>query len=92
MLFVYLNNTIMFFLEYKRDIRDIFFMKETRPSTKPIPIRFSEEQLSEIEKVAKELSMSRQEIIRLATSAGIVALKKLGSEGLAKAVAELLLK
>lgn len=65
-------------------------MKETRPSTAPIPVRFSEKQLEEIEAVAKEFEMSRAEIIRLSCSAGLIALKKLKPEGLKQAVARLL--
>ena len=60
------------------------------PYTKPIPIRFTEKQLAEIESVAEELQMSRAEIIRLSCSAGLVALKKLGQEGIVNAVARLL--
>jgi SOS-response transcriptional repressor LexA len=65
---------------------------QTRPTGKPLPIRFSENQLSEIESVAQEFNMSRAEIIRLACSAGLVALKKLNPEGLAKAVANVLIE
>ncbi len=65
-------------------------MKETRPSTTPIPVRFTESQLAEIEAVAEEFGMSRAEIIRLSCAAGLVALKELGEEGLIKAVSQIL--
>lgn len=63
---------------------------ETRPSGKPIPIRFTAKQLAEIESVAEEFEMSRAEIVRLSCSAGLAALKKLTPEGLTAAVARLL--
>lgn len=84
----------MFWLVYQGYTQYIFFMRpknpQTRPTGKPLPIRFSETQLYDIESVAQEFNMSRADIIRLACSAGLVALKKLSPEGLTKAVANLL--
>jgi hypothetical protein len=61
--------------------------KQTRPSSTPIPIRFSAKMLADIEEVASELELSRQDIIRLAVAAGLKALKKIGYDGIAEAVA-----
>jgi hypothetical protein len=65
-------------------------LDKNSPYSTPIPIRFSDKQLAEIEAVAKEFEMSRAEIIRLSCSAGLVALKKLTPQGLTAAVARLL--
>ncbi|MEG2237505.1 MAG: hypothetical protein RRY13_07595 [Akkermansia sp.] len=65
---------------------------KSNPFTTPIQIRFTEKQLEEIDSVAEEQQLSRAEVIRLACSAGVVALKKLGEEGLVKAVAKVLTK
>ncbi|MEG3024286.1 MAG: ribbon-helix-helix protein, CopG family [Akkermansia sp.] len=61
-------------------------------ATVSLQIRFTKKQVEEIDVVAEEHQMSRSEIIRLACSAGVVALKKLGEEGLVKAVAKVLTK
>lgn len=66
--------------------------KEEKPYASPTPVRFTVKQLEEIESIAEELQMSKQEIIRLACSAGVIALKSLGEEGLAKAVAQVFKK
>ena len=61
--------------------------KQTRPSSTPIPIRFSERMLAEIEEVAGQLELSRQDVIRLSVAAGIKALRRIGYDGIASAVA-----
>lgn len=61
--------------------------KQTRPSTKPVPIRFSEEMLQEVENVAKLFDISRQDVVRLSVAAGLVSLKRLGWDGLVAAIA-----
>ena len=83
----------MLYINYIQCI--FFFMRpidKSSPYSKPMPIRFTVKQLEEIEAVAEELQMSRQEVIRLACSAGLIALKDLGSEGLAKLIAKSLKK
>lgn len=62
--------------------------KESRPSTIPIPIRFTDEMVKEIQDVAQNMNMSQQDIIRLSVTAGLQALKKIGYEGLAEKVSE----
>ena len=62
--------------------------KDTRPTTTPIPVRFTEVTLAEIELVAQELAMSRQDVIRLAASAGLKALRRLGYDGLIERLSE----
>ncbi len=51
--------------------------KQTRPNGAPTPVRFSETTLNEIEEVAELLGMSRQDVIRLSTSAGLKILRDL---------------
>lgn len=67
--------------------------KDTRPKAKPTPVRFTPEILVEVDAVAEDLAMSRQDVIRLAVSAGLVsaglkALRSLGREGLIERIAE----
>ncbi len=62
--------------------------KESRPSTIPIPVRFTDEMVKEIQDVAQNMSMSQQDIIRLSVTAGLQALKKIGYEGLAEKISE----
>jgi len=57
--------------------------KQTRPSKiTPIAVRFTASQLNEIESIAEEFQISKQDAIRLATSAGLKAMKKIGLNGL----------
>jgi len=44
--------------------------------------------LSDIEEVAQDLELSKQDVIRLSVAAGIKALKRMGYDGIASAVAE----
>lgn len=60
--------------------------KETRPSTKPTPVRFTEAMLKDIEETADLLGMSRQDVIRLSVAAGLKALRRLGFQGLVDAI------
>ena len=62
--------------------------KQTRPTVAPTPVRFSSNQLEQIEETAKILGMSRQDVIRLSLSAGIKILKRLGYDGLAQLIAD----
>ena len=62
--------------------------KQTRPSTTPVPIRFTDSMVKEIQDVAESVGMSQQDVIRLSVSAGLKALKRMGYEGLAEKVAE----
>ncbi len=61
--------------------------KQTRPNGAPTPVRFSETTLKEIEEVAELLGMSRQDVIRLSTSAGLKILRELGYGGLVRLIA-----
>lgn len=61
--------------------------KQTRPSTDPVPVRFSEDQLAMIHKVADDLGMSRADVIRLAVSAGLKIMIRLGPGGLTDLIA-----
>lgn len=62
--------------------------KQTRPSTTPIPIRFSDRMLADIQEVADDLELSRQDVIRLSVAAGLKALKRIGYDALAERVAQ----
>lgn len=44
----------------------------------PIPIRFDESVLAEIEKVSSIMKLSKQEIVRLTVAIGLVCLEKTG--------------
>lgn len=61
---------------------------QTRPSTAPVPVRFSEDQIAAIEETSALLGMSRQDVIRLSVSAGIKILRDLGHDGLARLIAD----
>ncbi len=62
--------------------------KETRPSTTPLPIRFTLRMLKDIEEVAEMFGMSRQDIIRLSVAAGLKTMHRLGRDGLAKLISD----
>lgn len=62
--------------------------KQTRPSTTPVPIRFTEKMMAEVEEVAEDLDLSRQDVIRLSVAAGLKSLRRIGWDGIADAVAE----
>ena len=62
--------------------------KQTRPSSDPIPVRFSSDQIMQINQVAEELGMSRADVIRLSVSAGLKILGRLGHDGLASLIAD----
>jgi hypothetical protein len=62
--------------------------KDTRPKTTPTPVRFTEQMLEEIDEVAADLAMSRQDIIRLSVSAGLKALRSLGRAGLVERISQ----
>jgi len=62
--------------------------KQTRPSSTPTPIRFTERMLEEIDEVAEELDLSKQDVIRLAVAAGIKALRRIGRSGIVDAIAQ----
>lgn len=91
---MYINNTQWRKILYiKRYTVYNFLMRpldKNSPYSTPVPIRLTDKQMAEIESVAKEFGMSKAEIIRLACSAGLAALKKLTPEGLTAAVARLL--
>ncbi|RYG99418.1 MAG: hypothetical protein EON58_03985 [Alphaproteobacteria bacterium] len=61
---------------------------QTRPSSAPIPVRFSEDQIAAIEETSALLGMSRQDVIRLSVSAGVKILRDLGYDGLAQLIAD----
>lgn len=56
--------------------------KQTRPGVAPVAVRFTPEQIAEIEAVAEEFQISKQDVIRLSVSAGMKAMKKIGLVGL----------
>lgn len=60
---------------------------QTRPTSAPIPVRFSASTLEEIEETAKALDLSKQDTIRLAVRAGLRILRKLGGAGIADIIA-----
>lgn len=62
--------------------------KQTRPTTVPVPIRFTEKMLQEVEEVAEMFEISRQDVIRLSVAAGLKSLRRMGLNGLAEAVAD----
>lgn len=59
--------------------------------SEPIPVRFDEEVLAEIERISGVMKLSKQELIRFATSIGLVCLEKTGYD-LPKQIAEKALK
>lgn len=62
--------------------------KQTRPTTVPVPIRFTEKMLQEVEEVAQLFDISRQDVIRLSVAAGLKSMRRMGLDGLAEAVAD----
>ena len=62
--------------------------KQTRPSSTPVPIRFTEQMLADIQATADELDLSKQDVIRLSVAAGLKALQKIGYGGIADAISE----
>lgn len=60
---------------------------QTRPTSAPIPVRFSQSTIEEIEETAKALDLSKQDTIRLACRAGLRILRKLGGAGIADLIA-----
>ena len=62
--------------------------KQTRPSSDPIPVRFSADQLAQIHRVAEDLGMSRADVIRLSVAAGLKILGRLQHDGLASLIAD----
>lgn len=60
---------------------------ETRPSNPPVAVRFTPDQIDNINQVAAEFQMSKQDVIRLSVAAGLKAMKKIGLAGLQDFVA-----
>jgi hypothetical protein len=60
---------------------------QTRPTSSPIPVRFSQSTIEEIEETAKAIDLSKQDTIRLAVRAGLRILRKLGGAGIADIIA-----
>lgn len=65
--------------------------KQTRPSTPdPMPVRFTERLLAEIESVAADFQLSKQDVVRMATAAGLKAMRKLGNDGIPNLLADII--
>lgn len=61
--------------------------RQTRPVTKPTPIRFTEAILAEVTDVAERFNLSRQDVFRISVAAGLEAMRHLGADGLTKVIA-----
>ena len=62
--------------------------KQTRPATTPVPIRFTEKLMANIEDVASRFDLSRQDVIRLAVASRLESMRRLGAEGLIKTLSD----
>jgi SOS-response transcriptional repressor LexA len=60
----------------------------TRPSGKPIPVRFTSEVLENIDAIGESYGLSRSDVIRLSCQAGLIALQKLGKKALLERIAQ----
>ncbi len=63
-----------------------YWNMSTPKKTKPIPLRFSEEDIVAITQLADRLDSTKAAVIRLALNAGITMLNQLGKAGLGEAI------